>query len=162
MNILYFATLFFAKVIDNTFATAKTILVQKNKSILAGIALGLSNYIYLRITKDVVTTDSELALIVVAIASGVGCCLAVTFNNKFSKDKVYVNVIMSDDKVQMQDFRDFLAENHITNTTTDSYTREWDKTIAITAYAETKDQSRLIDNYIESSGKKFKRVVSRR
>lgn len=162
MNILYFAILFIAKVVDNTFATAKTILVQKNKSVLAGIALGLSNYIYLSITKNVVTTDSELALVVVAIASGVGCCLAVAFNNRFSKDKTYVNVLMSDDKAEMQSFRDFLAENHITNTAADSYTRNWEKTITITAYAETKEQSRLIDDYIQSSGKKFKRVINRK
>lgn len=159
---LYFVSLFCAKVIDNAFATAKTILVQKNKSILAGIALAVSNYIYLRITKDVVTTDSELALIVVAVASGVGCCMAVWFNNQFSKEKTYINVIMSDDKTEMQMFRDFLAQHHITNTTTDSYTRDWRKTIAITAYAETKDQSRLIDKYIEESGKKFKRIVNTR
>lgn len=157
---MYLLTLFLAKVIDNVFATAKTILVQKNKSLLAGIALAMSNYIYLRITKDVVTTDNELAIVVVAIASGVGCYLAVNFNNIFSEEKVYVNVIMSDDRGEMQTFRDFLADNHITNTTTDSYTRDWQKTIAITAYAETKAQSRLIDKYIESSGVKFKRLIN--
>lgn len=159
---IYYAVLFCAKVIDNAFATAKTILVQKNKSVLAGIALAVSNYIYLRITKDVVTTDNELALVVVAIASGVGCCMAVWFNNQFSKEKTYINVIMSDNKAEMQKLRDFLAGHHITNTTTDSYTRDWQKTIAITAYAETKEQSRIIDKYIEETGEKFKRIVNMR
>lgn len=157
---LYLAALFVAKVFDNALGTAKTILVQRNQCILAGLSLGLSNFIYLSITKDIVTTDSTLALVVVSIASGVGCCLAVAFNNKFSKEKTYVNVIMSDDKEEMMKLRDFLAENKITNVASDSYTMDWErKTLTITAYAETKSQSRLIDEYIEASNAKFKRLV---
>lgn len=157
---LYLLILFLAKVLDNTLGTAKTILVQRNRCILAGIALGLSNFIYLSITKDIVTSDSGVALIIVSIASGVGCCLAVAISNHFSKDKTYVNVIMSDDVTEMKYLRDFLAEHKITNVASDSYTRDWSrKTLTITAYAETKDQSRLIDNYIDGRNAKFKRVV---
>ena len=78
------------------------------------------------------------------------------------KDKTYVNVIMSDDKEAMQQLRDFLAEHHITNVAADSYTLDWNtKTITITAYAETKQQSMLINRYIAESPLKFKRVVQR-
>ena len=155
----YMFILFMAKVLDNTLNTAKTILVQRNRCLLAGVALGLSNFIYLSITKDIVTSDSTLALVIVSIASGVGCCLAVALSNRFSKDRTYVNVILSDDKEAMKEFRDFLAENHITNVATDSYTLDWSrKSISITAYAQTKAQSRLIDEYIERSLLKCKRV----
>lgn len=156
----YMFILFLAKVLDNTLNTAKTILVQRNRCLLAGVALGLSNFIYLSITKDIVTSDSTLALVIVSIASGVGCCLAVSLSNRFSKDRTYVNVILSDDKEAMKEFRDFLAENHITNVATDSYTLDWSrKSISITAYAQTKAQSRLIDEYIERSLLKCKRVI---
>lgn len=156
----YMFILFLAKVLDNTLNTAKTILVQRNRCLLAGVALGLSNFIYLSITKDIVTSDSTLALVIVSIASGVGCCLAVTLSNRFSKDRTYVNVILSDDKEAMKEFRDFLAENHITNVATDSYTLDWSrKSISITAYAQTKVQSRLIDEYIERGLLKCKRVI---
>lgn len=156
----YMFILFLAKVLDNTLNTAKTILVQRNRCLLAGVALGLSNFIYLSITKDIVTSDSTLALVIVSIASGVGCCLAVALSNRFSKDRTYVNVILSDDKEAMKEFRDFLAENHITNVATDSYTLDWSrKSISITAYAQTKAQSRLIDEYIERSLLKCKRVI---
>lgn len=129
---------------------------------VAGVALGLSNFIYLSITKDIVTSDSSLALATVSIASGVGCCLAVALSNRFSKGKTYVNVIMSDNLEAMQKFRDFLATHHITNVAADSYTLDWSKkSITITAYAETKAQSRLIDDYIANSSLKFKRVISR-
>lgn len=133
----YMFILFLAKVLDNTLNTAKTILVQRNRCLLAGVALGLSNFIYLSITKDIVTSDSTLALVIVSIASG-----------------------LSDDKEAMKEFRDFLAENHITNVATDSYTLDWSrKSISITAYAQTKAQSRLIDEYIERSLLKCKRVI---
>lgn len=156
----YMFILFLAKVLDNTLNTAKTILVQRNRCLLAGVALGLSNFIYLSITKDIVTSDSTLTLVIVSIASGVGCCLAVALSNRFSKDRTYVNVILSDDKEAMKEFRDFLAENHITNVATDSYTLDWSrKSISITAYAQTKAQSRLIDEYIERSLLKCKRVI---
>lgn len=156
----YMFILFLAKVLDNTLNTAKTILVQRNRCLLADVALGLSNFIYLSITKDIVTSDSTLALVIVSIASGVGCCLAVALSNRFSKDRTYVNVILSDDKEAMKEFRDFLAENHITNVATDSYTLDWSrKSISITAYAQTKAQSRLIDEYIERSLLKCKRVI---
>ena len=60
----------------------------------------------------------------------------------------------------MQNFRDFPATHHITNEAADTYTLDWSKkTISITAYPETKAQSRLITEYIENSPLKFKRVV---
>ncbi len=161
-GVLYLAIMFVAKVFDNMLGTAKTILVQRNRCVLAGVSLALSNFLYLCITKNIVTTDSNLALVIVSIASGVGCCLAVAVSNRFSKEKTYVNVIMSDDLEAMKFFRDFLANYHITNVATDSYTLDWSKkTITITAYAETKDQSRLIDEYIENSDLKCKRVISK-
>ena len=161
-TIIHLAVLFVAKMFDNALGTAKTILVQRNRCFLAGIALILSNYIYFCITKNIVTANGDLAILVVSVASGVGCWLAMALNNRLSKDKTYVNVIMSDDKEAMQQLRDFLAEHHITNVAADSYTLDWNtKTITITAYAETKQQSMLINRYIAESSLKFKRVVQR-
>ena len=145
-SMIHLAVLFAAKMLDNALGTAKTILVQRNRCFLAGIALILSNYIYFCITKNIVTADSDLAILVVSVASGTGCWLAMALNNRISKDRTYVNVIMSDDLEAMRQFRDFLAEHHITNVATDSYTLDWStKTITITAYAETKDDSTLIN-----------------
>lgn len=159
---IHLAILFFAKMLDNALGTAKTILVQRNRCVLASIALALSNYIYFCITRNIVTNDSNLAIIVVSIASGVGCCFAMMLNTHLSKDRTFVNVIMSDDKEAMQHFRDFLAEHHITNVATDSYTLDWNtRTITVTAYAETRKESMLINRYIEESPLKFKRVIQK-
>ena len=114
--------LFAAKVADNALSTTKTIMVQRSRWILAGFAIILSDFIYFWITKRVVSAESELAMLVVSIAGGVGCSLACFVNEKLSKDRTYVNVIMSDDLDEMKRLRDFLAQHHITNVATDSYT----------------------------------------
>ena len=98
---------------------------------------------------------------VIAIASGIGTLLALMISNKFSKDRTYVNIILNDNKEVMMEFRDWLIEHKITNLTTDGYTKKKKKTLAITAYAETKEQSKLIDNYLKESEYKFKRIIGK-
>lgn len=161
-SILYFGSIFLAKVLDNGLSTTKTILIQRSRWLLAGIAVVISDFIYCWITKRVVSSDSMAAILVVSLAGGVGCALACLLSDKMSKDRIYVNVIMSDDLEAMMDFRDFLAKNHITNVASDSYTLDWDqKTTTITAYAETRAESRIINKYIEESPLKFKRVIQK-
>ena len=157
---IYFGVLFLAKVLDNALSTTKTILVQRSRWLLAGIAVVLSDFIYFWLTKRIIAAESEFAILIVALAGGVGCALACLVSEKMSKDRTYVNVIMSDNLEAMKKLRDYLAEHHITNVAADSYTRDWNtKTITITAYAETKAESRLINAYIENSPLKFKRLV---
>ena len=150
--ILHLGTLFLAKILDNMLSTGKTILIQRGRCILAGIALAVSNYICYRITVQIVTADSNMAMIAVSVASGFGCCLAMAISKRLSKDRLYVNVIMSDNKEAVQELRDYLALHHITNVATDSYTRNWDKkTITVTAYAESRAESELINEYLSQS-----------
>ena len=159
-SVVYLGFLFIAKMIDNAINTTKTIMIQRSRWVLAGIAVVLSDFIYFWIMRNVVTSDSMLTMLIVAMASGVGCSLACLMNDKLSKERTYVNVIMSDNLEAMKNFRDFLAKHHITNVAADSYTLDWDtKTITITAYPETKAESRLINEYIANSPMKFKRVV---
>ena len=161
-SIIYFGSIFLAKVLDNALSTTKTILIQRSRWLLAGIAVVISDFIYFWVTKRVVSADGWLAMLVVALAGGVGCAIACLLSDRLSKDRTYVNVIMSDDLEAMKDFRDFLAREHVTNVAAESYTRDWNqKTITITAYAETKAESRLINQYISDSSQKFKRLIQK-
>lgn len=152
--------IFIVKVLDNVLGTSKTILIQKNKTLLASITVFISQIIFYKLI-DVVDEGGEITIYVIALASGIGTLLALYINNKFSKDRIYVNVIMNDDKKIMKEFRDWLKDHKITNLTTIGYTKEWKKTLAITVYAETKEQSRLIDKYINESEVKFKRIIQK-
>ncbi len=69
---------------------------------LAGIAVILSDFIYFWIMRNVVTSDNMLTMLIVAVAGGVGCSLACFMNDKLSKDRTYVNVIMSDNLEAMK------------------------------------------------------------
>ena len=159
-GVIFFAILFVAKVIDNALSTAKTILIQRSRWIIAGVIVMLSDVIYFWVTKNIVSAESNLMIVIVSIAGGIGCSLACFMGERFSKSRTYVNVIMSDNLRAMQGLRDFLAEHHITNVASDSYTLDWNqKTITITAYPENKSEIRLIRDYIENSELKFKHVI---
>ena len=119
----------------------------------------MSTIIYFYIAKVVVNAQSNLELLIVSIAAAVGCLLACKISDHFAKDKIYINVIMSDDIEEMKRLRDYLASKHIVNIASESYTKDWHKTIAINAYAETKNDSIAIDDYMLQSDKKFKRVI---
>ena len=159
---IQFGIMFPAKVVDNILNTTKAIFIQRNKAIFAGISLSLSTFIGYYITKIVVQSDGLVPNIVASIAAGVGCIVAVSISNKLSKDRLYVNVLMCDNIIAMQKLHNFLAEKHITNVVTDTYTKDFkSKTITITAYCETKEQSRILDEYIASMNKKLKRVIQK-
>ena len=152
--------LFLIKVLDNIILTSKTILIQKNRSVLAAMTVVVSQIIFYELI-DAVSDNGDLAMYVVSIASGVGTYIALKISDKLSKERTYINVIMSDNKNEMILLREFLKENKITNLATDAYTKDWEKTISITVYADTKEESRLIDKYLESRDNKFKRIVEK-
>lgn len=158
--ILGFAVMFIMKIVDNMLGTSKTILIQKGRGLLAALTGFISQIIFYKLI-DAVNSDGDIAVYVISVGSAVGTYLAIKINDKISKEKTYVNIILSDDKEAMMAFRDYLKEHKITNVATDAYTKEWDKTIAITAYAETKAESRLIDSYISNSETKFKRKITK-
>ena len=161
---LFFVNLFvifIVKVIDNILGTSKTILIQKNKGFLAAITVVISQIIFYELIDAVSSSDSNLTMYVIAVASGFGTYLAVKLNDKFSKERTFVNVILSDNREAMEELRDYLREHKITNLATEAFTKEWEKTIAITAYAETKEESKLLDEYISKSETKFKRLITK-
>ena len=75
-SLIYYAVLFLAKVLDNALSTTKTILIQRSRWLLAGIAVVLSDFIYFWLTKRIVSSDSNWAILIVSLAGGVGCALA--------------------------------------------------------------------------------------
>ena len=66
-SILYLGTLFFAKMLDNALGTTKTILIQRNKWIFAGLSVMLSDFIYFWVTKRIVSADSNLVILALTV-----------------------------------------------------------------------------------------------
>lgn len=151
--------MFFAKVLDSVLGTSKTILIQKGKGLFAAMTVILSQVIFFKIISEIVSSDNDLKMWLVSIAGGVGTYLAIKINEKFSKDKVFVNNILSDDKEAMTELCQYLRDNKIKNLITDSYTKDWNKTLAVTVFAETKNDSKLVDKFLEKSDKKYLRII---
>ena len=95
-EILSLILVFVAKVVDNVLSTSKTILIQKNKALIAGICVVVSEIIFYKLIAAV-SSNGGLTLYVVAFASGVGTMLAILISNRFSKEKTFVNVLLCDD-----------------------------------------------------------------
>lgn len=154
--------LFVLKALDNLLSTEKQLLIQRQKPIIAALCVVLSQVIFYKLINEVSAFDGDLAIYIVAVASGAGTLLAVKISDRFSKDRIFVNVILSDDREAMVKLRNFLRDHHIINLAAEGFTKDWNKTIAITAYAETREQSRLIDRYIRESSTKFKRIIQKK
>lgn len=160
--VLELLLLFALKALDNLLSTGKQLLIQRQKPIIAALCVVLSQVIFYKLINEVSAFDGDLAIYIVAVASGAGTLLAVKILDRFSKDRIFVNVILSDEREAMMKLRDFLRDHHITNLAAEGFTKDWQKTIAITAYAETREQSRLIDRYIRESSVKFKRIIQKK
>lgn len=161
IEVLGLVVLFVVKVFDNILNTTKSIMIQRNKPAMAGIVVVLSQIIYFTIVKKVVTQGSNVDIAVVSMAAGLGTFLAVKLGNKYSKDKLYVHIVMSDDKEGMIRFREYLVRNKVTSSTSIGYTLDWEETLEVTVYAETKDVSKLVDRYIEEHDLKAKRIIQK-
>ena len=75
--ILELFLLFGLKAADNLLSTGKQILIQRQRPILAALSVVLSQIIFYRLIDKVSAYNGDLALYIVAIASGVGTLLAV-------------------------------------------------------------------------------------
>ena len=127
--------------------------------ITAAFVVMVSQVIFFKVIGEIVSSDNDLKMWLVSITSGVGTYIAILMNQKLSKDTVYINNILSDDRDAMTELCNYLRRHNIKNLVTDSYTKDWGKTLAVTVYAETKEQSRLVDKYISESDIKFLRIV---
>ena len=147
------------KILDSFVTTSKSILVYKNKILLASLMVGLSNFLFLTVVVNVVESNSIYMNLTVGASSAVGAYLAMKLNNKFSKESTYVNIITCSSKDSVVELVEYLRSHKIKNIVTDSYTRKWDKTLSVQAFANTREQSKLIDDYLNNQNIKYLRKI---
>lgn len=153
--------IFVAKVLDNLFGTAKTVLTQRNKAFLAGLAQTISCLISNFITRNIVTAEGDIPLIIASVASGVGCLIAIWINDRISKDRLYMNYIMSDDEEAIKEMRDYLTAHHVKQIVLNSKNTDWEDAWALQVFCETKQQSRLVDKFLAESDTKYARRIQK-
>ena len=156
----YYISLAFTKIVDNLITTEKSILVRNNKAIPASIFVMMSEFMFIFIIKKVVSDSNIISAIVVSISAGIGSYIAFCINNKFSKETVYINIITSNDKDEMKIFGDHMRTEGVKILTMPSYGDDIEKTLTALVFANTREQSKKIDRYIELHSKLYREVVN--
>ncbi len=75
--VLELLLLFVLKALDNLLSTGKQLLIQRQKPIIAALCVVLSQVIFYKLINEVSAFDGDLAIYIVAVASGAGTLLAV-------------------------------------------------------------------------------------
>ena len=147
------------KILDSMITTGKSILTHKNKAFLASTLIVLSQVIFYFVVAKVVQQDSFMTIILVALSAGLGSYLAFMINRRFSKDRLYINIITAKDAEDMKNLSDYVRANNIKIITMNSYTPDLETTLTALIFANTKEQSEKIDDYIQQSQKNYLRQI---
>ena len=147
------------KVLDNIISTAKSIATFKEQKLLSSILVVISQLIFYLVINQVINDSTITAILIVSISSGIGNYIAFIINNRFKKDTKWTFVITSSDKDDVQRLCNYLVEHKIKYIANDGYTRTGEHTINVIAFSKTKNESRLIEQYLANSDSKYLKEI---
>lgn len=147
------------KVLDNIISTAKSIAVHKEKRITSSILIILSQLIFYLVIGRVIEDNTILAIVIVSVSSGIGNYIAFAINDRFKKDAKWTMVITSSNIEDIKGLCNYLAICNIKYIANDGYTRNGDHTINVIAFSKTKEESKLIEGYLQNSKSKYLKEV---
>lgn len=147
------------KVFDNIVLTAKSIATYKEQKIFSSILVVISQLIFYLVIDQVINDNTIMAIIIVSISSGIGNYIAFIINNKFKKAAKWTFCIASSDINDIQKLCHYLAEHNIKYIANDGYTRKGNHTINVIAFSKSKDESRLIEKFLETTESKYLKEI---
>ena len=157
--IMGYILLALVKIFDNIILTVKTIATYKEQRILSSILVVISQLIFYLVISHVINDNTILAIIIVSVSSGVGNLLAFFINDKFKRDTKWTFVITSSDVEDIKTLCNYLVDNKIKYIANDGYNRRGEHTINVMAFSKTKNDSRLIENYLLNSSSKYLKEI---
>ena len=150
------------KLVDNMVTTAKNIAVYKNKKLIASLLVAISQMMFNTLTKLIVAEASLTTDIVVSIGAFIGTYIVMSMNDRLQKDITYTNILTCSQTASVAELRQYLLENKIKHIVFNSYAKEMQEDemeLTILAFAKTKYESSLIDEFIAKSETKYLREV---
>lgn len=147
------------KIFDNIILTAKSIATYKEQKIISSILVVISQLIFYLVIDQVISDNTLLAIVIVSVSSGVGNYIAFTINSKFKKAAKWTFVITSSNLNDIQKLCEYLAEHNIKYIANDGYTRKSEHTINVIAFSKSKDESRLIEKFLETTESKYLKEI---
>ena len=139
--------------------TFKSIATYKEKKILSSVLVVISQLIFYLVIDQVIEDNTLLAIVIVSVSSGIGSYVAFLINDKFRKDAKWTMVLTSSDVEDIKKLCHYLTEHKIKHIANDGYTRSGNKTINVIAFSKTKNESRLIENYLQNTDSKYLKEV---
>lgn len=140
--------LFLIKAVDSLITQCRSISTYYNKKILTTLLVFVGQLLYYTIVKRVLLNGGIIDIIVVSVSSALGTYLSFNLADKFKKDSKWEVVISSNNRDAIIALCKYLAENNIRYIVNNGYTLDFDPTLNVIAFSETKNQSKLIDAYL--------------
>ena len=147
------------KIFDNVISTAKNICQFKELKMLSSVLTVASQLLFYLVISQVIEDNTFLSIIVVSISAGLGNYLAFLLNSKFKKAAKWTFVIASSNLNDIQKLCNYLAEHNIKYIANDGYTRKGKHTINVMAFSKSKDESRLIENFLATTESKYLKEI---
>lgn len=147
------------KVLDNVVLTFKSIATYKEQKIISSILVVISQLIFYLVIDQVISDNTLLAIAIVSISSGIGNYIAFAISNKFKKAAKWTFIITSSNLNDIQKLCNYLAEHSIKYIANDGYTRKGKHTINVIAFSKSKDESRLIENFLANTESKYLKEI---
>lgn len=149
------------KILDNVITTAKNIATYQNKKLVTSVLVTLSQFMFYIVIKSVVEDESIITTIVVCVCSGIGTYIAMLANDKLKKESTFTNILTCSCNDSITELCDYLLQHKIKYIPVDSYDRENKPTKTVLAFASTRYESKLIDNFVANASTKYLRQVLR-
>lgn len=156
MNYILLATV---KILDNIISTFKSITVYKEMKIISSILVVISQLIFYLVINQVINDKTLFSIIIVSVSSGIGNLIAFLINDKLKTDSKWTIVITSDNMHDVKNLCNYLIRHNIKHIANSGYTREGNHTIHIVAFSKNKNESRLIEDFINNSNSKYLKEV---
>lgn len=156
---MYYVALAAIKIIDNIISTEKTILTNQHRAVASSVLVVISQLIFYFIVREVVSDGSVVAIIVIALASGIGNYFAFGIHDKIKKQDVWVNIVTANDKEQMKRFGDYVRAEGIKIVMFDAFNDDKEMTLTAMVFPESKEESSKIDKYVDGHEGFFREVV---
>ena len=147
------------KIIDNIISTVKNLAVYREEKIFSSILVIISQLLFYLVIGRVINDNTMLAIIIVSVSSGLGNYIAFTINDRFKQDEKWTMILTSSDKNDVIKLCGYLTACKIKYVANHGLTRKGDETIHIIAFSRTKEESRLIEKYLEKSNSKYMKEV---
>lgn len=147
------------KILDNVILTFKSIATYKEQKILSSILVVISQLIFYLVIDQVISDNTLLAIVIVSVSSGIGNYMAFLINNKLKKDVKWVFVLTSSNVEDVQRLCGYLVEHNIKYLANNGLTRKNEPTINVIAFSKSKDDSRLIEQYLANTDSKYLKEI---